>query len=162
MQTALILKLLLLLIIANGVPVVAKCLLGERLSFPLDGHARFFDGRPLFGASKTIRGLVLSIATTSGVAPLLALSLSTGFLVGSGAMVGDIMSSFMKRRLRLKASSRATGLDQIPESLLPSLLCSLQLSLNAADVVAIVSAFFVGEIVLSRWLFRMHIRDRPY
>jgi len=162
MQTDLILKLLLLLTIANGAPVVAKRLFDDRFSFPLDGHTRFFDGQPLFGATKTIRGLVLSIATTSGAAPLLGLSLSTGFLVGAGAMVGDLLSSFTKRRLGLKISSRAAGLDQIPESLLPALLCLLELSLTAADVVAIVSAFFVGEIVLSRWLFRMHLRDRPY
>lgn len=162
MQTAVVLKLLLLLTVANGAPVVAKRLLGSRLSYPLDGRARFLDGRPLFGASKTIRGLVLSIATTSGVAPLLGLDLSTGFLVGAGAMAGDLLSSFTKRRLGLKPSSRATGLDQIPESLLPALLCWQELSLTVADGVAVVGGFLIGEIILSRWLFRMHIRDRPY
>lgn len=162
MHTAIVLKLLLLLTIANGAPVVAKRLLGSRLSYPLDGHARFLDGRPLFGTSKTIRGLVLSIAMTSGVAPMLELKLSTGFLIGTGAMVGDLLSSFTKRRLGLKPSSRTTGLDQIPESLLPALLCWQELSLTAADGVAMVGGFLIGEIILSRWLFRMHIRDRPY
>ena len=32
------------------------------------------------------------------------------------AMVGDLLSSFVKRRLKFQPSSRATGLDQIPES----------------------------------------------
>lgn len=162
MQIALVLKLLVLLTLANGVPVVAKRLLGDRLAWPLDGGVRFIDGRPLFGVSKTIRGLVLAVVATSLAAPLLGLAVSAGFLVGLGAMAGDLLSSFVKRRLGFKPSSRATGLDQIPESLVPALLCWRDLSLTATDVVAVVGVFLVGEIVLSRLLFRMRIRDRPY
>lgn len=162
MQTLVILKLLALLTIANGAPVIARHLLGDRLSFPLDGYARFIDGRPLLGASKTVRGLVLSVVATDIVALLLGMSLRTGILVGVGAMAGDLLSSFTKRRLALEPSSRATGLDQIPESLVPALMCWHELSLTTADVVAVVGLFFLGEIVLSRLLFRMHIRDRPY
>lgn len=162
MQVLIVLELLVLLTIANGVPVLAKRLLGDRLAWPLDNHARFADGRPLFGASKTIRGLGLAIVATAAFAPLLGLAASTGALVGAGAMIGDLLSSFTKRRLDLKPSSRATGLDQIPESLIPALLCRQELGLGAADIVAVVAIFFAGEIVLSRLLFRMHIRDRPY
>jgi hypothetical protein len=46
-----------LLVLANGTLVVAKKILGNRLSYPLDGNVRFLDGRPLFGRSKTIRGV---------------------------------------------------------------------------------------------------------
>lgn len=49
-----ILQLLFLLTLANGAPVVAKWLLGNYYSSPLDGSIKFFDGRPLFGASKTL------------------------------------------------------------------------------------------------------------
>jgi CDP-2,3-bis-(O-geranylgeranyl)-sn-glycerol synthase len=41
-------------------------------------------------------------------------------------------------------------------------LCWRELSLTAVDVAAAVGVFFVGEIVLSRLLFRMRIRERPY
>ena len=162
MQIVVILELLALLTVANGAPVVARRLLGDRLSFPLDGHARFIDGRPLLGASKTIRGLVVSVVATSILALLLRMRLSTGILVGVGAMSGDLLSSFTKRRLGLKPSSRATGLDQIPESLVPALMCWHRLSLGAADAVAVAGLFLLGDIVLSRLLYRMHIRDRPY
>lgn len=162
MQTFIIIKLLALLTIANGAPIIARLLLGDRLSFPLDGYARFIDGRPLLGASKTVRGLVFSVVATSTVALLVGMRLSTGIVVGVGAMAGDLLSSFTKRRLGLNPSSRATGLDQIPESLVPTLMCWRELSLTAADVVAVVGLFWFGEIVLSRLLFRMHIRDRPY
>jgi CDP-2,3-bis-(O-geranylgeranyl)-sn-glycerol synthase len=77
-------------------------------------------------------------------------------------MVGDLCSSFIKRRLGFEPSSRATGLDQIPESLLPALLGRWLLALPAGDVVAVTATFFVGEIVLSRILFRLKLRDRPY
>lgn len=51
-------RLFLLLGVANTAPLVAKRLFGPRWSAPLDGGLIFFDGRPLFGSSKTIRGLV--------------------------------------------------------------------------------------------------------
>lgn len=162
MQILFVVKLLTLLSVANGVPVIATRIMGERLSCPLDGDLRFIDGHPLFGASKTVRGLVLAIATTGLAAPLLGLTISIGLVAGAGAMVGDLLSSFIKRRLALKPSSRATGLDQIPEALVPALMCWHDLGLTAADVAAVVGLFFVGEILLSRVLFWMNIRDRPY
>ncbi|MDE2375947.1 CDP-archaeol synthase [Bradyrhizobium sp.] len=162
MQTAVILKLLVLLAVANGMPVIAKRLLGERLARPLDGGATFVDGRPLFGASKTLRGFVSAVAAASLAAPLLGLTPGTGFAIGAGAMAGDLLSSFIKRRLGFALSSRATGLDQIPESLIPALLCWRDLSLTAIDVAVAVGIFLVGEILASRLLFWMHIRDRPY
>jgi CDP-archaeol synthase len=162
MQIFITLKLLILLAVANGVPVIAKRLFGNRLSYALDGGSRFIDGRSLFGTSKTVRGLLLSIGATSAASPLFGLDFTTGFLVGLGAMAGDLLSSFTKRRLGMKPSSRATGLDQIPESLLPALMCWKHLSLSLADVIALVAAFFVGEILLSLLLFKAHIRDRPY
>jgi CDP-2,3-bis-(O-geranylgeranyl)-sn-glycerol synthase len=77
-------------------------------------------------------------------------------------MVGDLSSSFIKRRLGSRPSSQAIGLDQIPEALLPMLACRAALGLGLLDIVAVVAAFFVGELVASRLLFRLHIRDEPY
>jgi CDP-2,3-bis-(O-geranylgeranyl)-sn-glycerol synthase len=85
-----------------------------------------------------------------------------GILVGSAAMVGDVFSSFLKRRLGLAASSRATGIDQLPEALFPLLACRDALALTVADITVAVAIFFVGEIVLSPLFFRLRVRDRPY
>jgi len=162
MQLFLIFKLIVLLSIANGTPVLVKKLWGNRLSRPIDGGCKFVDGRPLFGPSKTIRGVLASIALTTAGAPLLGLEMPIGALVGSTAMAGDLFSSFIKRRLNFPSSSRATGLDQIPESLFPLLACRGLLSLAAVDILIGVTAFFIGEIFLSRILYRMQLRDRPY
>lgn len=37
-----------LLSLANGSPVIAKLILGETFSWPVDGNIRFIDRRPLF------------------------------------------------------------------------------------------------------------------
>jgi len=162
MQVFVILQLLILLMLANGTPVIAKKLLGERYSYPLDGNLTFADGRPLFGRSKTIRGVVLAVLVTTAGAPLIGLGWKTGLLVGSFAMAGDLVSSFSKRRLNLPSSSRASGLDQVPESLFPLLACRYLLSLAVADIAVCLVMFCVGEVVLSRLLYALHLRDRPY
>jgi hypothetical protein len=162
MQSLLLLKLLVLLSLANGAPVIVNKMLGATLAHPIDGGLRFIDGRPLFGASKTIRGVLVSIAATSVGAPLLGLELSTGAAVGAMAMVGDLFSSFLKRRLNLPSGSRATGLDQVPESLFPLFSCGISLGLSLLDVVIGTTAFFVGAMLLSRVFYRLGLRDRPY
>ena len=77
-------------------------------------------------------------------------------------MAGDLLSSFIKRRLGWPPSSMALGLDQVPESLFPTLLIMHPLGLEVVDLIALVIAFFVGELGLSRLLFKLRIRDEPY
>ncbi len=77
-------------------------------------------------------------------------------------MAGDLFSSFLKRRMKLPPSSRAIGLDQVPESLFPLLACRRPFSLTAFDTVVTVMAFFIGEILISRILYKFRLRDRPY
>lgn len=162
MHPILLAQLLILLTLANGAPVIAKKILGNRFAWPLDGGVKFFDGRRVFGISKTWRGVVLAIIATAIGAPIIGLSSQIGALVGVFAMIGDLCSSFVKRRLNRPPHSRAVGIDQIPESLFPLLACQSALSLTAADIAVGVAAFFVGEIVLSRLLYKVHLRDRPY
>jgi CDP-2,3-bis-(O-geranylgeranyl)-sn-glycerol synthase len=157
-----VLKLLVLLTLANGTPIVAKKILGSRFSFPVDAGTSLRDRRPLFGPSKTIRGIVVSILVTTAAAPLLGLDFSVGATAAAAAMAGDLISSFAKRRLNFAPSSQALGLDQIPESLLPMLACRNALSLTAADIVLGVAIFFIGELILSRFLYWLRLRDRPY
>jgi CDP-archaeol synthase len=157
-----LMRVLVLLALANGSPVIAARIFGRTLARPLDGNAKFVDGRPLFGASKTVRGIIVALAVTALGAPLLGLEFQVGLLVGASAMAGDLFSSFLKRRLGLPPSSRATGLDQIPESLFPLLACSSVLPLSLMDIAAGCAIFFVGELLLSNLFFRLHLRDRPY
>ena len=120
MQGSVLLQLLILLVVANGTPVLAKKLLGAAFARPLDGGALFVDGQPILGPSKTIRGIVVSVLATSICAALMGLGWKVGTLVAIFAMAGDLFSSFAKRRLHLHSSSMAIGLDHIPEFFPPT------------------------------------------
>jgi CDP-archaeol synthase len=157
-----ILQVMALLTVANGIPLIAKKMFGSHFARPVDAGVRFFDQRPLFGSSKTLRGVLMSIFITTAIAPLIGVDPGVGTVVASAAMAGDLFSSFMKRRLNLPPSSQALGLDQVPESLFPLLACRFLLSLTAADIALGIGIFFVGELALSRLLYKAHLRDEPY
>ena len=142
--------------------MVAKRLFGSAFAQPLDGGALFADGRPWFGPSKTIRGVVLATLATAAAAGVLGLGWKVGALLGVVAMAGDLLASFIKRRLGLAPSSQAVGLDQIPESLLPMLAGRLFMPVTGLDIAVTTLLFFVGEVILSRLLCKWHVRDRPY
>lgn len=155
-------KLLMLIIVANGAPVIAYDLMKDRLAWPIDLGFAFFDGRPILGSAKTWRGMVASLAATSLSAQLLGLCWTVGFEVAAGAMAGDMFSSFLKRRLNIEASNRTTGLDQIPESLLPLLLVKERFGLDGYTIAQLAAVFFLLEVTLSPLLYQLGIRKRPY
>ncbi|MFH1056946.1 MAG: CDP-2,3-bis-(O-geranylgeranyl)-sn-glycerol synthase [Candidatus Micrarchaeota archaeon] len=115
-------ELLLLVIpayVSNAVPVIfgggAKIDLGKK----------FFDGKRILGDSKTIRGFVSGVLAGTLVGMVLAYSLSylpwlsagekifLAFLVSLGAMAGDLLGSFIKRRFGLPPGSQYFLLDQL-------------------------------------------------
>ncbi len=154
--------LLALVLAANGAPILARRLLRGRWRQALDGGRTFSDGRPLLGASKTWAGLVAALSLSAVLAALLGLGWRLGLLVGACAMLGDMFSSFIKRRMGLAPSDQALGLDQIPESLLPLLACAPLLNLSWPRVLLLTLAFTVLELLLSRLAFRLGIRRHPY
>lgn len=157
-----LLRLLLLLTVANGAPVLAKRIWGGALARPLDAGMCFFDRRPILGPTKTVRGVLVSVAATTVVAPFVGIAWWVGALIGTTAMAGDLFSSLVKRRFNRPPSSRALGLDHIPESLFPLLACRETLGLTAADIGIVVGAFFAGAVVFSRVLYRFGLRDEPH
>ncbi|ODR95913.1 hypothetical protein AUC70_03385 [Methyloceanibacter stevinii] len=162
MQLLLLFQLLTLVVVANAVPVFAKRCFGPATAWPLDGGLVLSDGQPLLGASKTIRGILLSMVLTPVVAMLIGLSWQVGVVVAFSAMAGDLVSSFLKRRMGLRASDQAIGLDQIPESLLPLLAARWLLPVTTVDILVGTALFIVGSLVVSRLLFRLNMRDKPY
>ena len=92
----------------------------------------------------------------------MGLGWQVGILVATFAMAGDLFSSFLKRRLHLPSSSMAIGLDHIPESLFPLLASKWLLPLDALEIMAGVTIFVVGALILSPLLFKLNLRDEPY
>jgi CDP-2,3-bis-(O-geranylgeranyl)-sn-glycerol synthase len=118
--------------VANAIPV----LVGG--GTPVDLGRNFPDGRRLFGDGKTIRGLGggLMAGTLTGifqafisnwvienlesVVVLSAISVETlryvpsrAFLISLGALLGDLLGSFIKRRIGLRRGAPAPLLDQL-------------------------------------------------
>ena len=156
------LKVLALLIIANGAPIIARNIFRSHFDDPIDLGIKFFDKRPIFGPSKTMRGIFVAVLTTPIAAHLMDINWFTGFLIGLYAMLGDLFSSFIKRRKGYESGEMAFGLDQVPESLFPLLAVMSNFNFNMFEVVAIIIVFAVLELILSRILFYLHIRLHPY
>jgi CDP-2,3-bis-(O-geranylgeranyl)-sn-glycerol synthase len=159
MDLALVGRFLLLLFAANAAPVIAKRAFGEFLAAPIDGGLKLPDGYPLFGRSKTVRGIVVSILCTAALAALIGIGLKTGAFIAAMAMIGDLVSSFIKRRLGLRPGSGAVGLDQIPESLFPALAYQNVFGLRTAEVFLITLSFLTCELAFSSLLQIARLRD---
>ncbi len=157
-----VLYALILIIIANGAPIIAHRFLRDRFAYPLDAGINFIDRQPLLGPSKTWRGLIASIVITTFAAITLGLAPSTGILVALSSMAGDLLSSFIKRRMHIPSSDMALGLDQIPEVLFPLLVLRSLFSLTWTEILILTTVFFIVELLLSRLLYKLHIRRRPY
>jgi len=156
-------KALLLILVANSAPIlIAQVPYIEKLSYPLDGKVKFLDGRRWLGDSKTWRGVIAATLATILCSVVIHSGWLLGLMVGVLAMLGDSISSFMKRRLAMAPSTMALGIDQVPESLLPLIYLQYRWSLDWYSVLLVVLLFAVLEIILSRISFRLHIRKRPY
>lgn len=108
--------------IANAVPVIV----GGKT--PIDFGRTFFDKRPVFGPGKTWRGAASGIAAGAVVAYIqgifgesygmpesgfIPMTAGLGLLLGTGAITGDVVKSFFKRRLGFKRGQKLFLADQI-------------------------------------------------
>jgi len=108
--------------IANAVPVIFGG------GYPLDAGKLFWDGKPIFGSNKTIRGLIagLLLGTLAGFVLsslyqlegfprsfLFQYNIFLGFMVSLGALTGDLVHSFVKRRLDISPGSPLPVADQL-------------------------------------------------
>ena len=94
---------------------------------PLDCGKKFSDGRRIFGEGKTVKGAFAGITfgTLGMFLELLILNLTIpslnlqwlylllGFFVALGAVLGDVLGSFIKRRLGLPRGAPLPPLDQL-------------------------------------------------
>jgi len=115
---------------ANMAPTFVRRIC-KNLAVPVDFNKKFL-GKPLFGPHKTYRGFVFGVIFSIVIAYLQKLlygywffrSISfidyssmnvviLGFLMGFGALTGDLVKSFFKRRVNIKPGDRFIPFDQI-------------------------------------------------
>src|SRR5262245_47982885 len=95
---------------ANTAPLIATSVFGARGAWPIDGGLVFFDGRPVLGKAKTLRGVLFGTLAPALLAPLFGYAFEQGIAIGAAAMAGDLLTSFIKRRLGYVPSSQSIGL----------------------------------------------------
>jgi CDP-2,3-bis-(O-geranylgeranyl)-sn-glycerol synthase len=155
--------LILLLGWSNFAPILAKKIFGERFSLPVDFNLiKWFDGRPLFGPHKTWRGIFLSTATTAFLSSFTFIGPWTGAKIALFSLSGDLIASFIKRRLRFRSGQMFFGIDQGIESFLPLWLLKKNLGIAWMDILLIVLVFTFCAIILSPVLFKFKIRRNPF
>ena len=115
---------------ANMAPIFAR----NKLTFfdvPVDFNKKLF-GQPIFGENKTIRGFLAGTVASIVIVIIQKLlfqfsfikSISLinydqqnffilGFLFGFGALFGDLVKSFLKRRFRIAPSKSVKIIDQL-------------------------------------------------
>ena len=116
--------------LANMFPTYVKGVF-KKLAVPVD-FGKIYRGQPLFGKTKTWRGLLFAMIGGE-IAFLLLQWFCTfdgfknsvvffdasqlpwwlGFLLGLGAIIGDLIESFVKRRFKKEPSSRWFPWDNI-------------------------------------------------
>jgi CDP-2,3-bis-(O-geranylgeranyl)-sn-glycerol synthase len=95
---------------------------------PMDFGKKFFDGKPLLGSHKTVRGFLagIIIGTLVGAVQTFLFqnylfeyslqfeySILLGFMLSLGALIGDLVESFIKRRINTAPGKSLPVADQI-------------------------------------------------
>ena len=121
---------------ANAAPVIFG---GGK---PMDFGKKFFDGKPFLGAHKTFRGFLAGIlvGTLVGLVqtvlyeqvlfeygPQFQYSILLGFVLSIGALTGDLIESFVKRRLNRSPGISLPVADQL-DFILGAFLFSIPVS----------------------------------
>lgn len=151
------LKILFLLWLINFAPPLTAFFFEEKGAQPLDFGKRMGDGKPIFGAHKTIRGIGAGIGTGMLLGVVFGFPLWIGGGCGVLSMLGDLCSSFLKRRMGHQSGKDIPGLDQGVEGLLPLVLLKYQLPLAWSTTLMLLVLFSVGAYIGSV-LYKKSIR----
>lgn len=149
--------------VANAAPVVLG---GGR---PIDGDRKFRDGRPILGPGKTIRGFAAGMIAGPVVGLLQGIWAGDivtyallGFLLAFGAITGDLLGSFIKRRLGISRGGAAPGLDQLGFIAL-ALLFASPLRVPGWDVILTIFIITPPIHLATNFVgYKLGFKSRPY
>ncbi|MFH0978279.1 MAG: CDP-archaeol synthase [Candidatus Woesearchaeota archaeon] len=154
-------------IIANITPVFFRRL--HFLDYPIDFNLTF-KGKPLLGKNKTFRGMFFGTLAAILVAYLQYLFSNSwlltdyshwfviGFLLGFGALTGDFVESFFKRRLGIKPGRRFFPWDQIDFVVGSLLFVSLSFVPTWPVMLSALIIIPLGTIVVAHLGYYLHLR----
>ena len=82
--------------------------------------------------------------------------MTTGLVFSLTALLGDSVTSFIKRRVGLVSGGHAPGLDQVLESLLPLLMVQYRFDLALSGILGVVITFIILDLIFWRYYARPH------
>ncbi len=162
---------------ANMAPVLVKRL--PFLGQPIDG-GRLWRGKPILGSHKTWRGLIFGcLAAIIAIylqalyvdlhGPALALIQYNllplawlGFLMGFGALAGDAIKSFFKRRVGIAAGKSWPVFDQLDFIVGGLLASSLVVAPSWSVVLWLLVLTPFGHLLINVIAYRLHLKEVPY
>lgn len=160
-----ILKVIGFILWVNFLPPLANVIWGERFNRPVDGGRLWFDKHPVFGRHKTIRGILVSSLGGMIVSPLLGVAWWVGGIAALLAMIGDLLSSFIKRRPNFPSGRNIIVLDQIFESLFPALFLSRYLEMSGLQLMLVLLCFilmaYLGSCFWNFIMYRPPLKNYP-
>ncbi len=112
-------KIVIFLLLINITPVLLSIILGDVGNQPIDFGFSLKNGRQLLGAHKTIRGFIGAIVVGGILGFFMEFPVSISLLAASLSMLGDLLSSLIKRQLGLEPGVRIVILDQVFEASFP-------------------------------------------
>ncbi|MBU0635850.1 CDP-2,3-bis-(O-geranylgeranyl)-sn-glycerol synthase [Candidatus Micrarchaeota archaeon] len=141
---------------------------------PLDFNMRAWDGKRWFGKGKTYKGTVagifigtLSAMVIINLVPAYTTSIAEnyvlfGFLVSIGAMLGDIVGSFLKRRINIESGKPLFLLDQLDFLVGGVLLGSIFFVPSLWQLAAMVIITFLAHRFFNWIAFKAQLKAVPW
>jgi len=160
--------------VANAAPVIfsggPKLDLGKTFS---DGKRIFGDGKTLFGFVGGVACGVLAAAALAFLIPSLFIPAASslelkgfaGFLLAFGALCGDLIGSFFKRRMGMARGEPSILLDQLTFLVVALLFASQYYPPAAAGVdglLFLVVLTFVLHLFFNVLAHRLHLKSVPW
>lgn len=137
----------------------------------MDFGRNFIDGKPLFGSHKTFRGFFsgLLIGTLVGIAqsnvnvPIFETPpILLGFVLSLGGLTGDLIHSFVKRRLNLPPGASFPVADQM-DFVIGALLFSLLIFPPLPEIALIILVVTPPIHLLTNYVaYRLGMKKEPF
>lgn len=129
----------------NVTPLLLRHSLGTSYSKPIDRGKILWDGKPIFGDNKTGRGICAGIIVGGLFAKIVGFSFFIGICAGALDMFGDLITSFVKRRINKPSGTTMPGFDQVLEGLLPIVMFKLLYSFSFLYLIITLFIFCFGN-----------------
>jgi len=110
---------------------------------PIDAGKSLSDGQRILGDHKTLRGFAsgIIVGVVVGIFEFLFISndlFQVAVLASLGALLGDLVGAFVKRRLEIKPGAPLPGLDQLDFVIGAILMVSILTQLTLATIVILI------------------------